>query len=1107
MKRTISFVLTACMILQMLLFASPVAGAVGQNVLFVSTTGNDENDGSYYHPFATIQKAQEVVRDLVQTMTDNIYVYFRGGVYYLDEPIELTEADSGQNGHQVIYCRNGDESVTFSGGTVVTNWSLHDSQLNIWEADVGTGTYSRHLYVDGKAATRAEADVAAGLFRLNDYGFSIPTSGFFSGMSRWQNASDIEIHQSVQWAHPWGSVNKIENGIIYMDQPFWGNTRALEPYNIAMNYPEKIVNAYEIMDTPDEWYLSRETGTLYYIPKDGEDPNNHTMVLGQLETLVSAASNDGTSKVHDIVFNGIKFANTTWLAPGLEGGYTDHQAGVANLGEGDVVSHGALEFRNVYNIGIQNCEISQIGSSGIVFRAGCKNNFVSGCVIRDIAINGICVGEIDEYNHHEPIENQEDIVYENIIVSDNTISYNTISNIGCEIDSAVGIFGGYVTGLVIDHNTLSDLPYTAISVGWGWGAPDQKYSRRTVGANKITCNYISDYMKSSYDGGGIYTLGRQDESLIAYNYINNQHNQYALIYLDNGTQGYTVRDNVVGNAGECNTWLLANDACGGEPYLSTRNNVIEYNYYELNMEEHEKCPPDNIYYKNIEFSGDGSYYVQKIINCAGVDSDDPPGQRGESILNQLCSIKNVETGKMINELSKDSGHAVQCKFDGGIWYLNEAGQCDVYQICSAHTGNVITPRNHATSDSIGLISYVNQGNNSQKWYFEQIGENIYKIKSVNNPNLCLTEMPDGYVYQCADENLDRQKWKIETGKGILRLKDAAGQVVGEDESCEAGSYVTLESEPPQFYYLQGWDSSGVTLKWITENTFVMPQEFVAISPVFSDERIVSIVNKENGKALTCALPEVNGGGLIQETFNGKNSQLWRLVENGSYYIFENVWNGYAITPANHSSEAGEGLIVYNRDTNKSQDWEIVMSLEEGDSSCYIKSRRNPSICITPGYHSALDGAPIIQWTNESSSDQLWLFEDQKKNCFVNLPIEISGATEIEHSIVELIPDGAAPMPDNPNGAILELWGSGILQFGKIEFSRPGEYKYIVRCYEQGYSGINFATLYDRLPREEMLHITIRIVEQGDDMNAEITITNNEGDELPTLKITYIETLR
>ena len=49
MKRTISFVLTACMILQMLLFASPVAGAVGQNVLFVSPTGNDENDGSYYH--------------------------------------------------------------------------------------------------------------------------------------------------------------------------------------------------------------------------------------------------------------------------------------------------------------------------------------------------------------------------------------------------------------------------------------------------------------------------------------------------------------------------------------------------------------------------------------------------------------------------------------------------------------------------------------------------------------------------------------------------------------------------------------------------------------------------------------------------------------------------------------------------------------------------------------------------------------------------------------------------------------------------------------------------------------------------------------------------
>ena len=65
---------------------------------------------------------------------------------------------------------------------------------------------------------------------------------------------------------------------------------------------------------------------------------------------------------------------------------------------------------------------------------------------------------------------------------------------------------------------------------------------------KVTQNYIDNIMNVLFDGGGIYTLGRNDNSTICDNYIANIHNDYGGIYLDNGSQGFTVTNNAIVNA-------------------------------------------------------------------------------------------------------------------------------------------------------------------------------------------------------------------------------------------------------------------------------------------------------------------------------------------------------------------------------------------------------------------------------------------------------------------------------------------------------------------------------------------------------------------------------
>lgn len=123
---------------------------------------------------------------------------------------------------------------------------------------------------------------------------------------------------------------------------------------------------------------------------------------------------------------------------------------------------------------------------------------------------------------------------------------NYITDVTNEDWGTHGICAGFVRDINIAHNTISEVSYTAISLGWGWN--------RTVGCmrnNTVHANLIHHYAKHMYDVAGIYTLGSQPHSFITENCVHSIYkpgyvhdpNHWFYLYTDEGSSFITVRDN------------------------------------------------------------------------------------------------------------------------------------------------------------------------------------------------------------------------------------------------------------------------------------------------------------------------------------------------------------------------------------------------------------------------------------------------------------------------------------------------------------------------------------------------------------------------------------
>jgi hypothetical protein len=500
-----------------------------------------------------------------------------GGTFRLSHPLALGPLDSGGNGHDVEFEAAPGANPLISGGRRITGWTLFDRRRGIYRARA-RGLHTRQLYVNGRRAPRAQS-------ALDPPGFTKTATGYTTtnlAMASWRNQSDIEVLANWRWKSFRCPVASIVGNQITMAQPCWHNANVFVG-PASMGQPTRIENAYALLNRPGQWYLDQRRGWIYYKPARGERLAREDFEAAATQVLVDARGTLARPVSH-LRFHGLAFAYATWNLRGREG-YADDQTGFTVTGpnQPQTFEHaqdttrtpGNLRFIYAHDVTISGSLFEHLGAVGVDFDTGSQHNAIVNNRFTDISGAAIQVGGVAVIDHHPSNPGQ--------VTRDNRIANNTITKAAQEFFDAAGMFVGYTTRTTISHNTLFNLPYSGIAIGWGWGMTDpgrfpgctgcpfqdwRIYTTPTTSrGNRILNNKVYDFLKVLYDGGGIYSLGQQGTSLangelIAGNVVFGKaasHGGNAL-YTDGGSRYITLRGNAAFNN------PIGRDGPDGAPY-------------------------------------------------------------------------------------------------------------------------------------------------------------------------------------------------------------------------------------------------------------------------------------------------------------------------------------------------------------------------------------------------------------------------------------------------------------------------------------------------------------------------------------------------------------
>jgi hypothetical protein len=478
-------------------------------------------DGSAGKPFATVAAARDYLRTVEKPDGAVFRVLIGDGIYFFDKPLEFDARDSGPENGAIRYMAAKGASPVLSGGSIVSGWK--EGENGIWTADVGEMRF-RQIYVAGRSCTRARFPNADEFFRIEKPNIKerfVTIGTLFA--KNWEQFDKVEMHVTMLWAE---AILRLKSFQADPKNPDWTEVRFQEPESelvfkrlwprFVPHQAYHFENAKEFIDQPGEWYLDEKAGKLFYMPRTGEDMKSAQVIVPSLMTLVKIAGT-ADKPVERLHFAGLRFSHTNWLRPSDQG-QLHMQAGqytVEPTVENDqfveripasVTANYARELQFRDNI------FTQLGNHALDFHVGVTHSEILGNVFYDVAASGIVLGVFSPsgveihtaWNPQDPRE----------ITCNIRIANNYIRRIGSAYPGSCGIAAGFVVDILVEHNELTELPYSGISVGWGWTREPS-----ALRANIIRRNLVHNLMRDLTDGGGIYTLSLQPGTEIYENYV------------------------------------------------------------------------------------------------------------------------------------------------------------------------------------------------------------------------------------------------------------------------------------------------------------------------------------------------------------------------------------------------------------------------------------------------------------------------------------------------------------------------------------------------------------------------------------------------------------
>jgi hypothetical protein len=216
----------------------------------------------------------------------------------------------------------------------------------------------------------------------------------------------MELVQVSNWSFHRVPVNSFtaagtgETAIVLENPYFKWSLTSTGHNRFSFKKPFYIENAYELLDTPGEWYFNRTTDTLYYWPVPGEDMSTAEVYIPKTETLVQIRGASLTEKVENVRFDGLTFAHTTELRPSTEGAFSQQASkwsggdgGYAMTESSDYRPKAAVFLEATDGIRFENNVFTHLGGAGLDALNGVSNTLIEGNLFRDISDSAIAVGD------------------------------------------------------------------------------------------------------------------------------------------------------------------------------------------------------------------------------------------------------------------------------------------------------------------------------------------------------------------------------------------------------------------------------------------------------------------------------------------------------------------------------------------------------------------------------------------------------------------------------------------------------------------------------------------------------------------------------------------
>jgi parallel beta-helix repeat protein len=482
--------------------------------------------GTKDKPFATLERARDEIRKLKAAgpLRGGVTVEVRGGVYHLAKTLALTAEDGGTAEAPIVYRAYPNERPVLVGGLPIANFAPHQGE--IVKADVGAqgfrGVYFRQLIFDGRRQH---------LSRYPTFDPKDPDHGGWAYVDgkpvpMYQNLPGDDkrtLHYAVGDARRWSRPEEGEV-FIFARYNWWNNIVRISSldrenrkiklaadcsYAIRPTDRYYVRNLFEELDAPGEWYLDRQTWTLYFWPP--APLPSKAVYAPTLRTILDL----GPGTAH-VIFQGFVF---------------------------ECCEGTAITLRNTTGCSVAASLIRNVGDyngNGVQIEGG-TNNGVVGNDIHDAGRDALVLSGGDRIT---------------LTPCGNHAENNCIRNPGVYYRWGCGItLNG--CGLRASRNTISDCPRAAIGF---------------MGNNLVMeYNHMHHLCLDSEDAAGIGTGGRDwissRGSVIRHNLIHDvpgygrQNGNWVSpyfawgIYLDDNTGGVDVIGNIVARCGRAGLHL------------------------------------------------------------------------------------------------------------------------------------------------------------------------------------------------------------------------------------------------------------------------------------------------------------------------------------------------------------------------------------------------------------------------------------------------------------------------------------------------------------------------------------------------------------------------